>query len=390
MATGIFKRGNIYWIRYTGVDGKQKRESSFSPKFKDAEIKLADRRTVISKGEDPEIKRIQNHSFRELSEKYILWVTGRQNSAKIKEYTIGQLLSVYGNMQLKRFNTAIVDQLQTDLINKGYKPASNNKVTNLLKHMFNKAVEWEMVSEDILKRIRKVKPLKDSGKRLRYLTIEEVQTLISTCDAHLQPIVITALNTGMRRGEILGLQWENNIDLKHGFILLDQGMTKNGNRREIPINDTLRGVLQGLTRRLDISHVFFDHATGKPYKDIKRSFHTALKKVEYLKCPDCDYQKPRVKSKEAAGNCPSCGTHLAVLKGIQDFHFHDLRHTFASHLVMAGVDLTTVSRLLGHKSLSMTLRYSHLSPGHLNNAVNVLDKALNGSKTISTKLAQFG
>lgn len=390
MATGIFKRGNIYWIRYTGIDGKQKRESSFSPKFKDAETKLADRKTVISKGEDPEIKRIQNHSFRELSEKYILWVTGRQNSAKIKEYTIGQLLSVYGDMQLKRFNTAIVDQLQTDLINKGYKPASNNKVTNLLKHMFNKAVEWEMVSEDILKRIRKVKPLKDSGKRLRYLTIEEVQTLISTCDAHLQPIVITALNTGMRRGEILSLQWESNIDLKHGFILLDQGMTKNGNRREIPINDTLRGVLQGLTRRLDIPYVFYDHASGKPYKDIKRSFHTALKNVEYLKCPDCDYQKPRVKSKEAAGNCPSCGTRLAVLKGIQDFHFHDLRHTFASHLVMAGVDLTTVSRLLGHKSLSMTLRYSHLSPGHLNNAVNVLDKALNGSKTISTKLAQFG
>jgi len=355
MATGIFKRGSIYWIRYTGIDGKQKRESSFSAKFKDAEAKLADRKTVISKGEEPEIKRIQNYSFRELSEKYILWVTGRQNSAQIKVYTIGQLLSVYGDMQLKRFNTAIVDQLQTDLINKGYKPASNNKVTNLVKHMLNKAVEWEMVTEDILKRVRKVKPLKDSGKRLRYLTIEEVQTLISKCDAHLQPIVITALNTGMRKGEILSLQWESNIDLKHGFILLDQGMTKNGNRREIPINDTLRGVLQGLTRRLDIPHVFYDQGTGKPFKNIKRSFNTALRRA-----------------------------------GIRDFHFHDLRHTFASHLVMAGVDLTTVSRLLGHKSLNMTLRYSHLSPGHLNNAVNILDKALNGSKMISTKLAQFG
>lgn len=258
-------------------------------------------------------------------------------------------------MQLKRFNTVIVDQLRTDLINKGYKPASNNKVTNLLKTMLNKAIEWEMVTEDVLKRIRKVKPLKDSGKRLRYLSIEEVQTLISKCDTHLKPIVITALNTGMRRGEILNLQWEKNIDLKHGFILLEQGMTKNGSRREIPINDTLRGVLQGLTRRLDIPHVFYDSVTGKPCKDVKRSFNTAMRRA-----------------------------------GIRDFHFHDLRHTFASHLVMSGIDLTTVSKLLGHKSLNITLRYSHLSPGHLNKAVNVLDMILNGSKTISAKLALLG
>ncbi len=353
MARGIYKRGSVYWIRYTCLDGKQKRESTFSNKFKKAESMLADRRQTIDKGEEPEIKRIQNYSFRELSEKYISWVTGRQNSAKIKIYTIGQLLSVYGDMQLKRFNTAIVDQLQTDLINKGYKPASNNKVTNLLKHMFNKAVEWEMVTEDILKRIRKIKPLKDNGKRLRYLTIEEVQTLISKCDAHLRPIVITAIHTGMRRGEILSLQWEMNIDLKHGYVLLDR--TKNGERREIPIDETLRGVLQGLARRLDIPYVFYDQATGKPFKDIKRSFNTALRRA-----------------------------------GIRDFHFHDLRHTFASHLVMSGIDLTTVSRLLGHKSLNMTLRYSHLSPGHLNNAVNVLDKTLNGTKIISTKLAQLG
>ena len=77
-----------------------------------------------------------------------------------------------------------------------------------------------------------------------------------------------------------------------------------------------------------------------------------------------------------------------VIKGINDFHFHDLRHTFASHLVMAGVDITTVSRLLGHKSLTMTLRYSHLAPAHMQKAVNIPDNALN-EKTISTKLAQF-
>ena len=188
-------------------------------------------------------------------------------------------------------------------------------------------------------------------KRLRYLSKEECQTLISGCDSHLKPIVIAALNTGMRRGEILGLKWDEHVDLKHGFILLNK--TKNGDRREIPINDTLRNTLQGLTRRLDVSYVFYDPITGNPYKDVKRSFKTALKKSK-----------------------------------IQDFHFHDTRHTFASHLVMAGVDITTVSRLLGHKSLTMTLRYAHLAPAHMQKAVNILDNALN-EKTISTKLAQF-
>ncbi len=263
---------------------------------------------------------------------------------------MGQLLSLYADIPLRRFSTSLIDQLQTDLINKGYKASSNNKVTNLIKHMFRKAVEWDMVEEETLKRIRRVKPLKDNSKRLKYLSKEEIQALLNHCTGNTKAIVITALNTGMRKGEILSLKWDN-IDLKHGFILLDK--TKNGERREIPINDTLRHTLQGLTRRFDIPYVFYDPATGKPYQDIKRSFNTAVRRA-----------------------------------GIKDFHLHDLRHTFASHLVMAGVDITTVSRLLGHKSLTMTLRYSHLAPEHMSKAVDILDSAING-KTISTKLAQF-
>ncbi len=216
---------------------------------------------------------------------------------------------------------------------------TSNKVLNVLKHIFSKAVDWEMVEADVLKRVRKVKLLQENNRRLRYLSVEECAALVSACDDHLKPIVITALNSGMRRGEILSLTWDR-VDLRHGFILLDR--TKNGERREIPINKTLRAALQGLTRRLDISYVFYDPQTGKAYHDVKKSFHTALKRV-----------------------------------GIRDFHFHDLRHTFASHLVMAGVDLTTVKELLGHKTLTMTLRYAHLAPAHKVKAINILDNALN-------------
>jgi site-specific recombinase XerD len=100
--------------------------------------------------------------------------------------------------------------------------------------------------------------------------------------------------------------------------------------------------------------VFWGGEKGKPYQGVKRSFNSAARRA-----------------------------------GIKDFRFHDLRHTFASHLVMSGVDLTTVKDLLGHKTLTMTLRYAHLAPSHKVKAVGVLDKALN-EKIYYTKTIQFG
>lgn len=344
MAKGIYKRGNVFWIRYAGLDGRIIRESSGSDKFREGETLLIQRRNAVKEGKQPEIKKIANHTFNELAEQYLSWINGRQRSAKIKGYVIGQLLARYSALPLRGFNTVLVEQLQTNLMARGLKNSSCNKTLNILKHMFTKAVEWDMVEQDTLKRIRKVRLLQDDSKRLRYLSKEECQTLISSCQGITKPIVITALNTGMRKSEILSLEWEKHVDMRHGFITLDK--TKNGERREIPINDTLRAVLQGLTRRLDIPYVFYDHDTGKPYKDVKRSFKRALRRA-----------------------------------GVKDFHFHDLRHTFASHLVMAGVDLTTVSRLLGHKSLTMTLRYSHLAPAHMVKAVDMLDMTLTGKPT---------
>ncbi len=380
MAKGIYKRGNVYWIRYAGLDGRTVYESSGSEKFRDAEALLIQRKQSIKEGKQPEIKRITNHTFRELSEKYLAWITGRQKSAKIKGYIIRKLVETFGNLPLRRFNTSLVEQLQTDSMNRGLKNSSCNKILNILKHMFTKAVEWEMVESETLKRIRKVKLLRDDGKRLRYLSREECQALINNCDPHLKPIVITALNTGMRKGEILSLEWDK-VDLRHGFILLN--VTKNGERREIPINGTLKATLQDITRRLDVPYVFYEQSMGKAYQDVKRSFKTALKRVTIEKCTRCDYQKEikeGQKSKDS-GKCPLCSSEMFIYKGISDFHFHDLRHTFASHLVMAGVDITTVSRLLGHKTLTMTLRYSHLAPAHKVRAVDILDNTLNGKST---------
>ena len=139
----------------------------------------------------------------------------------------------------------------------------------------------------------------------------------------------------------MNLKWEN-IDLKNNFILLNQDQTKNAERKEIPINSTLRESLKSIRWRLDIPYVFYNPKTEKPYKNMVKSFDSALRRA-----------------------------------GIKDFKFHDLRHTFASQLVMAGVDLATVKELLGHKTLTMTLRYSHLAPSHKVKAVDLLDSKLN-------------
>ncbi len=248
------------------------------------------------------------------------------------------LLEDFENVPLKHFTTRLVEKYQTKVFDDGKANATANRHLATLKHMFTKAVEWELTDDEVLKKVRRAKLLPENNRRLRYLAQEECQKLIDLCSPHLKPIVIIALNTGMRRGEILSLEWEKHVDLRHGYILLD--VTKNGERREIPINQMLRGVLQGITRRIDSPYVFTDKQ-GNRFKDVKKSFHTALRKA-----------------------------------GIKDFRFHDLRHTFASHLVMNGVDITTVRELLGHKTLTMTLRYAHPAPSHKLKAVEVIENAI--------------
>lgn len=345
MAKGIYKRGNVYWIRYADLAGKIVFESSGSDKFRVAEAILIKRKLAVKEGKQPEtVRQIANHTFNALVSEYVKWAERQKSFRKSKIYLIKQLSEAFGNIPLRRFNSMLLEQFQTTKLNMGRKPATANRLIATIGHMFTKAVEWGMVEEEIQKRVRKVKLLPENNRRLRYLSPGECKKLIDSCDEHLKPIVITALNTGMRKGEIFGLKWEN-IDLEAGFILLNQEQTKNSERKEIPINQTLRETLEEITRQFE--YVFTNPVTGKRYDNVKRSFTTALKKAE-----------------------------------ISDFRFHDLRHSFASQLVMAGIDLTTVKELMGHKDFKMTLRYSHLAPSHKLKAVATLDRIMTEEPTI--------
>jgi len=344
---GIYLRGKTWWITYAGADGKQKFESSGSRLKADARYLLTKRHKEIAEGLSPlaTTHRAKNATFADLAEKYSAFIAN-QKAAATKRAFINDLLAEFGNYKLNRLNLAALEVWQSRLLTEprtGRKqgsilppltPASVNRRIACFKHMMTKARDWEMIPQTTLDTLRRVKLTREENRRLRFLSVAEFEELIAAADDELKPILVFAFNTGCRRGEILGLTWDR-VDFKHGFIRLDK--TKSGEPRNVPINQVLRDALKKLIRRVDSPFVFYNPATGNKWQELRRSFARACRKAK-----------------------------------IHDFKFHDLRHTFASQLVMAGVDLTTVSRMLGHASLTMTLRYSHLAPDHLQKAVDVL------------------
>ncbi|MCP4370637.1 MAG: tyrosine-type recombinase/integrase, partial [Deltaproteobacteria bacterium] len=313
------------------MDNKMYYGSTRKTSRREAEKVLYELREKIESGKMPETKRKNNCKFVELAEKYKS-LAELQKGYRSKKTFIRQLVEEFGNLNLIEINTLLVEQWRNRLL-KRCQPATANRKLACLKHMFTKAVDWDMTTEEALKRVRKVKFQKESRGKLRFLDVDECQRLVECCQKHLRPIVTLAINTGMRRGEILPLTWQQ-IDLRHGYISLYY--TKSGDGRQIPMNQSVIEMFTEMPRGLESKYVFANR-NGDPLTNIKHSFASALKKAE-----------------------------------ISNATFHTLRHTAASHLVMAGVDLPSVKELLGHKSLTMTLRYAHLAPGHTKKAVNIL------------------
>ncbi len=212
-------------------------------------------------------------------------------------------------------------------------PATVNRELACLKYMFTKAIEWEYVK---INPAKTVKLLKEPPGRLRYLKPEEVDALLRACASHIRPIVVTALNTGMRKSEILNLKWRE-VDLGNRKVTVAN--SKNNEIRVIPINEALYRELSALTRNPECEYVFLGK-NGLPAGDIKKAFMGALKRAK-----------------------------------IKDFRFHDIRHTFGSQMVMQGIDTRTVQQVMGHKTIKMTMRYSHLSPEYVQEAMMRLDNA---------------
>lgn len=216
-----------------------------------------------------------------------------------------------------------------------------NREVALLRNVLNKAVEWEYLS---FNPIHGVKLVKEEIKE-RILTISELQKLADLAPCPLKYFILVAINTGMRRNEILTLEWDR-VNLESGFIYVAK--TKTGIPREIPLNDALLSLLKKLRNDEPFSkYVFTNPSTNKPYNEIKTAWKSLLKRA-----------------------------------GINDFRFHDLRHNFATHcLLEGGGNLRDLMKVLGHSNISTTLRYSKAQMEgmqRLVNAINITEKVSGG------------
>lgn len=336
MAT-IRKRGKAYQIDFFDPSGKRIRKSF--KKKKVAEAELGKRVSLVAEGRYLDVKKECKTTLGELLDKYVENFQAQAGYITGKRFHVEHIRGYFGK-DIILSNIRYVDletyrnHLRDSLTVKGTvrEEASINRGISCLRHMFSKAVEWEMLEQDPFDKGKSLL-LKENNQRLRFLTEAEIPMLLYECSPHLRIIVECAINTGMRKGEILSLKWDQ---IRNGYIYLTK--TKTNESRQVPINDNLNALFKRIRRDQHLTSDYVFTYQKKRVDSVKTAFNAAMKKA-----------------------------------GIVDFRFNDLRHTFASHLIMKGGSLKDVQEILGHKTMTMTLRYAHLSQEHKKKTVNLLN-----------------
>jgi len=334
---GLFRRrGSPYWwIRYADRNGRIHRQSTSTTSKKLAREILAKQKVLVAENRHMDVKKVPKTTFYELCDRY--WkLDGKQKRMKGLSHMLEIWKRWFGNLPVKEMDQQKVEKFLVERMEeKRLSPATRNRHLAHLSSMFNKGKEWGLVTENPTQGI---KPLRENGARTRFLDRGEIQQLLEASGETFRPILMTALHTGMRRGEIIELRWTD-VDFNNRMITIQD--SKSGKKRMIPINDILNETLKVLPSRFKKGYVFPSPVRPEQHwRDFRWQFGNAVKKAD-----------------------------------IHNFRFHDIRHTFASHLVMSGVDLMTVKELLGHATLTMTMRYSHLAPDHRMRAIKTLDSA---------------
>ncbi len=274
-------------------------------------------------------------TVQQLWDRFQVWAYTHKRPKTALRYKISwkALLPRFGKLPLAAVTTEAVEKFQSERLLMR-KPATVNRDVATFKRMFSKAVEWNYASDNPL---RRVKLLRENNTRIRYLTNEERGALLSECHGYLLDMVMVALNTGMRLSEILNLKWAD-LDFSRRQIAVRQ--TKNGHPRFVPMPQPLITHLREVPRQVGCPYLWTGH-DGNPFTNISTSWDSALDRAK-----------------------------------VENFRFHDLRHTFASYFVMAGGDLNTLREILGHRSMAMTLRYAHLAPEHLHAGVDQMARKM--------------
>ena len=327
--------GGPWYIDYIDNDGMRRREVGGYAK-RDAAAVLARVREEIRQGKY--VRKEGQKKFSEFAEVYITFAKNNKKSWERDMFSLRKLLPFFKDRRLKDIKPALIEAYKAKR-KKEVKDSTINRELACMKHMYTLAVKW---GETASNPVKHVSMFKERPSKMRILSYEEEQKLLEACNNTLRPIIITALETGMRRNEILGLR-RRDVDLGAGSIRVEE--TKNGESRVIPVSSMLYGVLARLGKN---GEYIFSQAGGGAVISVRTAFENAVKRA-----------------------------------GIPHIRFHDLRHTFGSRAVMSGVDLVTVKELMGHKSINMTMRYSHPTPEHKKMAVERLRTNIFDSKVDS-------
>ena len=367
-----------YYFSYRNKEGQRRRyrignSESLSPaQARDQAILLAAR--VIT-GEDLQVEKKRERRAAELAKSrklegflthnYEPWAISHRKSGVATVKRIRRNFPHLLNRPLIGINLWVIEKWRSEQLKAGKARTTVNRDITALKACLARAVEWEVLEENPLQKLR---PLRvDNLSRVRYLSAAEENALRKAlCDRderirrdrangnewrrnrrkatlpdfsrqiyadHLHPMTLLTLNPGLRRGESFQLRWTD-IDLLRREIVVRGDYAKSGKTRYLPLNDEAFTTLRHWRSVVDSTEWVFPNRHAGPLTSIKSSWKRVLQSA-----------------------------------AISDFRWHDLRHHFASSLVMKGVDLNTVRELLGHSDLSMTLRYAHLSPEHKAEAV---------------------
>lgn len=303
-----------------------------------------------------------------LDDTYLPWFKAHHKGYDKTLHTLDNNFSSIMARRLNEITGRDLELVRTSWLTGGNKPATANRKMGTISGVFSRAAEWGLISEHPLERLKQLKV--DSKGQVRYLSPDEAERLRGALDArqeqmraerssankwrlerdrqpledlravtftdHLKPMILLALNTGVRRGELFSLKWSD-VNFTTKTITVVGATAKTSETRHIPTNKEALATLQEWQKQGDGSGYVFAGQGGGRMEDVKSAWLKLLERAE-----------------------------------IQGFRWHDMRHDFASRLVMAGVPLNTVRDLLGHSDIKMTLRYAHLAPGTKAAAVELI------------------
>ena len=344
---GIFEKvlgSGEWWIRYADASGRIRREKAGT---KSTALMLYRKRKteVLQNRKLPESLRKARISFSEIARDALEYscATKVPDAYRIDRWHMETLLGWFREKAAEEITPQEIERKLEELAHKGRKPATLNRYRALLSLVYSLAIRNRKLATNP---VRQVTRRKENNERVRFLDeAEEIRLRAKLLEMYpeYEAEFDLGLHTGMRRGEQYQLRWQD-VDLKNGILTIAR--SKHGEARRIQINSVARAALIKLREQSDGVGYVCSGFQGPRSRDWRRWFEEVVEKAE-----------------------------------IPNLRWHDLRHTFASRLVMAGVPLRAVQTLLGHKRIETTLRYSHLGEAHLHEAVERLTVKPTDTKT---------